>query len=92
MQKIDACGMLAQWPVSWGAAPKAEGPLSTNYRRSAAGCAKNPVSITTVRQTGDSGQDVRHCDYRGSSGTYRFPTPRQFVMFSLCSEFFDFAQ
>lgn len=28
MQKIDACGMLAQWPVSWGAAPKAEGPLS----------------------------------------------------------------
>jgi hypothetical protein len=30
MQKIDACGMLAQWPVSWGAAPKAEGPLSTD--------------------------------------------------------------
>ena len=29
MQKIDACGMLAQWPESWGAAPKAEGPLST---------------------------------------------------------------
>lgn len=35
MQKIDACGMLAQWPVSWGAAPKAEGPLSTNPGHSA---------------------------------------------------------
>jgi len=47
MQKIDACGMLAQWPVSWGAAPKAEGPLSTNVRRSAPRIDERPLTPPT---------------------------------------------
>ena len=77
----------ARRQLSTIAAPKAACRLTTNYCRSAVRCAENPVANTTVRQTGVYGQGAGYCDYRGPSGTNRFPTPRQFVMFSLCPKF-----
>jgi len=37
--------------------------------------AENPVAITTMRKTGDSGQGVIHSYHPGLSQTYGFPTP-----------------